>query len=89
MYLNERLLRVELLNRGFVWLDTGTMDSLNKASQFIYMVEEQQGIMISVPEEIAYRYGWITTEQVLEAAIMYGESPYGEHLRAVAEGRVK
>lgn len=89
MYLNEDLLRVELLNRGFAWLDTGTMDSLNKASQFIYMVEEQQGIMISAPEEIAYRYGWITTEQVMKAAIMYGKSPYGEHLRAVIEGRVK
>lgn len=89
MYLNEDLLRVELLNRGFAWLDTGTMDSLNKASQFIYMVEEQQGIMISAPEEIAYRYGWITAEQVMEAAIMYGKSPYGEHLRAVSEGRVK
>lgn len=89
MYLNEDLLRVELLNRGFAWLDTGTMESLNKASQYIYMVEEQQGIMISAPEEISYRYGWITTEQVLEAANIYGKSPYGEHLRAVAEGRVK
>ena len=77
MYLKDNLLNVELLNRGFAWLDTGTMESLLRASDFIHMVEEQQGVMISAPEEIAYRYKWITTEQLKEAAALYGKSPYG------------
>lgn len=89
MYMSEETLNVELLNRGFAWLDTGTMESLLKAADFIHMVEEQQGVMISAPEEIAYRYGWITTEQLLEAAAMYGKSPYGEHLKIVAEGKMR
>lgn len=89
MYLNEDALNVELMNRGFAWLDTGTMESLIKASQFIYMVEEQQGIMISAPEEISYRYGWITSDQIRQAAATYGKSPYGKHLEAVVEGRVR
>ena len=87
MYLKDNLLNVELLNRGFAWLDTGTMESLLRASDFIHMVEEQQGVMISAPEEIAYRYKWITTEQLKEAAALYGKSPYGEHLKTVVEGK--
>ena len=67
MYLKDNLLNVELLNRGFAWLDTGTMESLLRVSDFIHMVEKQQGVMISAPEEIAYRYKWITTEQLKEA----------------------
>lgn len=89
MYMNEDALNVKLLNRGFAWLDTGTMESLLKASDFIHIVEEQQGVMISAPEEIAFRYGWITTEQLLKAASMYGKSPYGEHLKTVAEGKMR
>lgn len=89
MYLKDNLLNVELLNRGFAWLDTGTMESLLRASDFIHMVEEQQGVMISAPEEIAYRYKWITTEQLKEAAALYGKSPYGEHLKTVVEGKMR
>lgn len=89
MYLKDNLLNVELLNRGFAWLDTGTMESLLRASDFIHMVEEQQGVMISAPEEIAYRYKWITTEQLKEAAALYGKSLYGEHLKTVAEGKMR
>lgn len=89
MYLKDNLLNVELLNRGFAWLDTGTMESLLRASDFIHMVEEQQGVMISAPEEIAYRYKWITTEQLKEAAALYGKSPYREHLKTVVEGKMR
>lgn len=89
MYLKDNLLNVELLNRGFAWLDTGTMESLLRASDFIHMVEEQQGVMISAPEEIAYRYKWITTEQLKEVAALYGKSPYGEHLKTVVEGKMR
>lgn len=89
MYLKDNLLNVELLNRGFAWLDTGTMESLLRASDFIHMVEEQQGVMISAPEEIAYRYKWITTEQLKEADALYGKSPYGEHLKTVVEGKMR
>ena len=89
MYLNDGMLNVKLLNRGFAWLDTGTMESLLKAADFIHMVEEQQGVMISAPEEIADRYGWINTELLLEAAAAYGQSPYGEHLKIVAEGKMR
>lgn len=89
MYLKDNLLNVELLNRGFAWLDTGTMESLLRASDFIHMVEKQQGVMISAPEEIAYRYKWITTEQLKEVAALYGKSPYGEHLKTVAEGKMR
>lgn len=88
-YLLEGSLNVELMGRGFAWLDTGTMESLLRASNFISMVEEQQGVMISAPEEIAYRYEWITEEQLLKAAEMYGKSPYGEHLKSVADGKVR
>ena len=88
MYLQEGSLNVELLGRGFAWLDTGTIDTLLEAGEFIRMVEKRQGIKISAPEEIAYRYHWISKEKLLVAADMYGKSPYGHHLRAVAEGRM-
>lgn len=88
MYLKEKKLKVELLGRGFAWLDTGTMESLLKASDFIHMIEEQQGVMISAPEEIAFRYDWIDREMLLESARKYGKSPYGIHLKAVAEGKL-
>ena len=85
MYLNEERLGVELLGRGFAWLDTGTMDSLVEAADFVRMVEKRQNIKISAPEEIAYKYGWITKEELLESAEKYGKSPYGEHLRNVSK----
>lgn len=88
MYLNEKNLNVQLLGRGFAWLDTGTMESLLKASNFISMVEEQQGVMISAPEEIAFRYGWINKDDLLKSAEKYGKSPYGKHLQVVAEGKI-
>ena len=89
MYLNEGKLDVQLLGRGFAWLDTGTMDSLVEAADFVQMVEKRQGIKISAPEEIAYRYGWIDREKLIESAERYGKSPYGQHLKAVAEGKVR
>ena len=88
MYLQQELVDVQLLGRGFAWLDTGTMDSLVEAADFVRMVEKRQGIKISAPEEIAYRNGWITKERLLESAVRYGNSPYGAHLKAVAEGRL-
>ena len=89
MYLNEGKLDVQLLGRGFAWLDTGTMDSLIEAASFVQMVEKRQGIKISAPEEIAFRYEWINKEELLESAAKYGKSPYGQHLKAVAEGKVR
>ncbi len=89
MYLEERALDVQLLGRGFAWLDTGTMDSLVEAADFVRMVEKRQGIKISAPEEIAYKNGWITRDKLLESAQRYGKSPYGAHLKAVVEGRVR
>ena len=88
MYLKEGLLDVQLLGRGYAWLDTGTMDSLVDAADFVRMIEKRQGIKISAPEEIAYKNGWISREILLESARKYGKSPYGEHLKAVAEGRL-
>ena len=89
MYLQQGILDVQLLGRGFAWLDTGTMDSLVDAADFVRMVEQRQGITISAPEEIAYRNNWISKEKLLESAKRYGKSPYGKHLRAVAEGKVR
>lgn len=89
MYLKDGSLDVQLLGRGFAWLDTGTMDSLVEAADFVQMVEKRQGIKISAPEEIAYRNGWIDTEKLLESAEKYGKSPYGAHLKAVAQGRIR
>lgn len=89
MYLNEGKMDVQLLGRGFAWLDTGTMDSLVEAADFVQMIEKRQGIKISAPEEIAFRYGWIDKEGLLKSAEKYGKSPYGQHLKAVAEGKVR
>ena len=89
MYLNQGELDVQLLGRGFAWLDTGTMDSLVEAADFVQMVEKRQGIKISAPEEIAYKNGWISKEKLLESAERYGKSPYGAHLKAVADGKVR
>ena len=89
MYLNDGLLDVQLLGRGFAWLDTDTMDSLIEAAEFVQMIEKRQGIKISAPEEIAYAYGWISKDQLLESAKAYGKSPYGLHLKAVADGRIR
>ena len=89
MYLKNGTLDVQLLGRGFAWLDTGTMDSLVEAADFVQMVEKRQGIKISAPEEIAYRNGWIDTEKLLESAEKYGKSPYGAHLKSVAQGRIR
>lgn len=89
MYMNEGKLDVQLLGRGYAWLDTGTMESLLEAAEFVHMIENRQGIKISAPEEIAYRYEWIDKEKLLESAAKYGKSPYGMHLKAVAEGKVR
>ena len=89
MYLKEDILDVKLLGRGFAWLDTGTMDSLVEASDFVQMVEKRQGIKISALEEIAYLKGWITKEKLLAAAEKYGKSPYGAHLKKVADGEIR
>lgn len=87
-YLDKGELDVKLLGRGFAWLDTGTMDSLIEAGEFVKMVENRQGIQISAVEEIAYRNGWISKEKLLESAAKYGKSPYGQHLKKVAEGKI-
>lgn len=87
-YLQRGLLDVKLLGRGFAWLDTGTMDSLVEAANFVQMVEKRQSIKISALEEIAYRNGWISKDKLLESAEKYGKSPYGVHLKKVAENKV-
>ena len=89
MYLQQGNLDVQLMGRGFAWLDTGTMESLLEAAEFVHMVEKRQSVKISAPEEIAYRFGWITAEQLLESAKLYGKSPYGQHLNRVAEDQIK
>ncbi len=88
MYLHENKLDVQLMGRGYAWLDTGTMDSLVEAADFVHMVEKRQGIKISAPEEIGYKNNWITKEKLLESAERYGKSPYGHHLKQVAEGKI-
>ena len=88
-YLKEGLLDVQLLGRGFAWLDTGTMDSLVEAAEFVQTISKRQGITISAPEEIGYINRWISREKLTEAAARYGKSPYGAHLMAVAQGKVK
>lgn len=88
MYLRDKKLDVQLLGRGFAWLDTGTVDSLVDAADFVRMIEKRQGIKISAPEEIAYKNGWITKKQLLESAQQYGKSPYGKHLRKVADNKL-
>ena len=89
MYLHQGSLDVQLMGRGYAWLDTGTMESLLEAAEFVHMVEKRQSVKISAPEEIAYRFGWINTEELLESAKLYGKSPYGQHLTRVAEDRVR
>ncbi|MBQ2701302.1 MAG: glucose-1-phosphate thymidylyltransferase RfbA [Clostridia bacterium] len=89
MYLKKAELDVTLLGRGFAWLDTGTMDSLVEAADFVRMIEKRQSIKISAPEEIAYKNGWIDKDTLMISAQRYGKSPYGEHLKAVAEGKIR
>lgn len=89
LYLEEGNLNAELLSRGFIWFDAGTMDSLLEASQFVQIVEKRQSVNISVPEEIGYLNGWTSKEQLLESAQRYGKSPYGEYLKRVAATRAE
>jgi glucose-1-phosphate thymidylyltransferase len=88
LYLKQNNLNVNILGRGFAWLDTGTFESLIEASNFVIMIEDRQGIKISAPEEIAYLNKWITKEDLLNSAARYGKSPYGEHLRHIAKGEI-
>ena len=88
MYLAEKRLNAQLLGRGYTWMDAGTFDSLQKATNFVSMIEQYQGMIISAPEEIAYRFGWIGEEGLQKAAERYGKSPYGDSLQAVLEGRI-
>lgn len=89
MYLKKKKLDVELLGTGFAWLDTGTMDSLVEAADYVQIVSKRQNIVISAPEEIAYKNKWISKKELLESAARYGKSPYGEHLKEVAEENIK
>ncbi len=89
IYLKEDSLDVQLLGRGFAWLDTGTMDSLADASDFVRVIQKRQGIQISAPEEIAFRNNWISKDELLASAEKYGKSSYGQHLKNVAEGKMK
>ena len=88
LYLEADSLKVQVLGRGFAWMDTGTMDSLMEASLFVQTIQNRQGLVISAPEEIAFRKHWITQEDLLHTAALYGKSPYGEHLNRVATGRI-
>lgn len=87
LYLEQDVLKVQILGRGFAWLDTGTMESLMEAAEFVQTVQSRQGVVISAPEEIAYHEKWISKEQLLHTAELYGKSPYGEHLRRVADDK--
>lgn len=87
-YLDEDALDVKIMGRGFAWLDTGTFDSLIEAADFVRMLQTRQGIVLSAPEEIAYRMNWIDKETLVRSAEKYGKSPYGAHLRAVADGKL-
>ena len=89
LYLDDGILDVQLLSRGYAWLDTGTMDSLSDASDFVRVIQKRQGIQISAPEETAYFNGWINKKQLLSAAEKYGKSSYGQHLQKVAEGKIR
>ena len=88
MYLKMGRLDVQLLGRGFAWLDTGTMESLLDAADFVRMIEARPAVKLSAPEEIAFRHKWINKEQLIESAEKYGKSPYGAHLKSVAEGKI-
>ncbi|MGN1195983.1 MAG: glucose-1-phosphate thymidylyltransferase RfbA [Acetatifactor sp.] len=89
MYLQDGSLNGIILGRGFAWLDTGTMDSLVEATNYVQMIEKRQSVKISAPEEIAYRNGWIDKETLMVSAQRYGKSPYGQHLKNVADGKLK
>ena len=89
MYLKKKKLGVELLGRGYAWLDTGTMDSLVEAADYIQIISKRQNYVISAPEEIAFKQKWISKKQLLDSAKRYGKSPYGEHLKLVAEGKAE
>ncbi len=89
MYLEEGLLNVITLGRGYAWLDTGTVDALSEATEFVKVIENRQGIKISAVEEIAFKNGWISKEKLIESAKLYGKSAYGRHLRQVADSRIK
>lgn len=89
IYLNSEKVDVQILGRGFAWLDTGTVESLVEAADYIRMIEKRQGIKISAPEEIAFVNHWINKSKLLESAERYGKSPYGLHLKSVADGRIK
>ena len=86
-YLKQNKLKVELLSRGIAWLDTGTHDSMLQAGNFVQTVQQRQGLMISCPEEIAYRLGWITAEQVLEMAEPLKKNHYGDYLIRLVKGQ--
>ena len=88
-YLEDGTLNVQLLSRGYAWLDTGTMDSLVDASDFVRTIETRQGMQIAALEEIAYTEGWIDRDTLLQSAERYGKSPYGQHLKKVAEGKIR
>lgn len=88
LYLEEDRLQVQILGRGFAWMDTGTVDSMMDAATFVETVQNRQGVVISAPEELAYREEWISRDSLLDSAKLYGNSPYGEHLRRVAEGKL-
>ncbi len=88
MYLEDELLDVQLLSRGFAWLDTGTIDSLSDASDFVRVVQKRQGVQIAAPEEIAFKNGWISKEDLIAAAEKYKKTAYGQHLLKVVEGRM-
>lgn len=89
IYLEEGTLNVVTLGRGYAWLDTGTIDALNEASEFVKVIETRQGIQISAPEEIAFRNGWISPKELLDSANLYGKSTYGVHLKKVLEGKIR
>ena len=89
IYLEDNALNVVTLGRGYAWLDTGTVDSMNEATDFVRVVEGRTGIQIASLEEIAYRNGWITCEELNAAANTYGKAPYGAYLRKVAEGKIQ
>lgn len=89
IYLEQNKLNVITLGRGYAWLDTGTVQSLNEASEFVKAVQENAGIPIAVLEEIAYQNNWISKEQLIHAAKVYGKSPYGQYLQKVADGKIQ
>lgn len=87
IYLEEGSLQVITLGRGYAWLETGTVDSLTEAAEFVRVIESREGVQISAPEEIAYLNGWIDRETLEKSAALYGKSPYGQHLQNVASGK--